>query len=199
MVAHMSVDRTVTVAVVSPEDLQTHLDAISRLYEAVFSAPPFVWPEGESERHRDMMRRMVDKPDFGAALAFARRDLTGFAYGQALSVDTNWWEGFVERVPADMTMERPGRTFAVIDLAVREDQRRTGVGRRLMDTLLSTRREERATLAVQPQAAESHAFYAAVGGWELVGRQHVPNSGFVHDQFDIYVKALRSREVDAKP
>ncbi|AHH20545.1 hypothetical protein NONO_c57670 [Nocardia nova SH22a] len=56
--------------------------------------------------------------------------------------------------------------------------------------LLGSRSEERATLAVQPQAAETHAFYAAVGGWVLLGRQHVPGFGYTNDWFDIYVEDL---------
>ena len=60
-----------------------------------------------------------------------------------------------------------------------------------MDTLLATRQEERATLAVQPHAAGSHAFYAAIGGWRCVGRQYVPAAGYVADRFDIYVRELR--------
>ncbi|WP_158436362.1 hypothetical protein [Nocardia nova] len=45
-------------------------------------------------------------------------------------------------------------------------------------------------MAVQPQAAETHAFYAAVGGWVLLGRQHVPGFGYTNDWFDIYVEDL---------
>jgi len=66
--------------------------------------------------------------------------------------------------------------------------RRQGLGRRLLTTLLGGRPEQRATLAVQPQVAGSHAFYAAIGGWELIGRQDTP--GYVSSEFDIYVRTL---------
>ncbi|SUA48670.1 Acetyltransferase (GNAT) family [Nocardia africana] len=190
----MSDEQTVTVTVVSADDVLTHMDAISHLYQAAFSAPPFVWPEGEKERQRAMLQRLAGRPTFGAALAFAGTELIGFVYGDTLTVGTNWWEGFTTPVGPEVMRERLGRTFAVIDLAVREDWRRRGVGRRLMDTLLDGRPEERATLAVQPQSTGSHAFYAAVGGWEVVGRQHVPDMGFTADEFDIYVKDLRAAQ-----
>jgi ribosomal protein S18 acetylase RimI-like enzyme len=92
-------------------------------------------------------------------------------------------------VPAEVTREWSGRTFAVIDLAVELSARQQGIGRRLLDTLLDSRPEQRATLAVQPQAEGSHAFYRAVGGWHLVGRQDTP--ALVSPQFDIYIRALK--------
>jgi GNAT superfamily N-acetyltransferase len=104
---------------------------------------------------------------------------------------TNWWEGFETPVPDNVTREWAGRTFAVIDLAVQREWRRRQIGRRLMNLLLDSRAEERATLAVQPQT-ESHTFYAAIGGWSVVGRQYVPDAGYVHDRFDIYAKDLKS-------
>ncbi|WP_280255287.1 GNAT family N-acetyltransferase [Nocardia wallacei] len=178
----------VTVVVGSAVEARRQMDAVCALYDEVFSVPPFVWPDGESVRHRQMLDRLVLDPTFGTAFATIAGELVGFVYGIALKPDTNWWNGFREPVADDMTREWTGRTFAVIDLAVRNDWRRKGIGRRLLGTLLSTRPEERTTLAVQPQAAGSHAFYAAIGGWQLVGRQDTPS--YVSSQFDIYVADL---------
>jgi hypothetical protein len=73
--------------------IRAHLDAICSLYAEVFSAPPFVWPPGEPERHRSMMQRFQADPSFGVALALAGSDgtLVGFVYGIALADKTNWW------------------------------------------------------------------------------------------------------------
>ena len=188
----MSDDQYVTITLASPDLVRTHLDAICDLYADAFSEPPFAWPTGEAERHRAMMVRLIGDPSFGAALAFTGGDLAGFVYGQSLRAKTRWWEGFVVAVPDEVIEEWSGRTFAVIDLAVRAGLQRRGVGRGLLETLLTSRRESRATLAVQPQAPGPHAFYAAIGGWELLGRQHVPNEGYVHSDFDIYIKELRA-------
>ncbi|MFI6368102.1 GNAT family N-acetyltransferase [Nocardia sp. NPDC050630] len=170
-------------------EARDHFDSICALYDAAFSAPPFVWPESESQRHREMLDRMIGSPTFGIALAESADTLIGFAYGDTLSVKTGWWDGFQVSVAADVTREWTGRTFAVIDIAVETSARGRGVGRRLLNTLLDSRCEERATLAVQPQAEGAHAFYRAVGGWQLVGRQDTP--GFVSPQFDIYLRALK--------
>ncbi len=172
------------------DDARHHFDAICELYDAAFSAPPFVWPETESQRHREMLSDMITKPGFGITLAESRERLVGFVYGTTLSTSTGWWDGFQQPVSPDVTREWPGRTFAVIDLAVQESERRHGIGRRLLDILLGSRPEQRATLAVQPQAEDTHAFYRAVGGWRFVGRQDTP--AFVSPEFDIYIRELRS-------
>ncbi|WP_433526143.1 GNAT family N-acetyltransferase [Nocardia pseudovaccinii] len=179
----------VSVWIGTATDARDHFDSICTLYEAAFSAPPFVWPESEAQRHREMLDRMIGSPTFGIALAESAGTLIGFAYGDALSTETRWWEGFQAPVAAEVTRESLGRTFAVIDLAVEASVRRRGIGRRLLDTLLDSRTEERATLAVQPQAEGSHAFYDALGGWQLIGRQDTP--AYVSPQFDIYLRVLK--------
>ncbi|WP_051027751.1 GNAT family N-acetyltransferase [Nocardia higoensis] len=163
------------------------------LYDETFSVAPFVWPDGESARHKRMLERLALDPTFGIAAAWhpvlgGPDALVGFVYGIGLKPDTDWWSGFVKPVPDEVISECPGRTFAVIDLAVAVPWRRRGVGRRLMDVLLGSRTEERATLAVQPQAQISRDFYAGIGGWQLLGRQLTP--GYVSPEFDIYVRDL---------
>ncbi|MEU2089615.1 GNAT family N-acetyltransferase [Nocardia beijingensis] len=172
------------------DDARQHFDAICELYDEVFSAAPYVWPDTESQRHRQMLTDMITRPGFGVALAKSHDALIGFVYGTTLTTDTGWWEGFQQQVPPEITQEWPGRTFAVIDLAVQESARRHGIGRRLLDMLLDSRPEQRATLAVQPQAEDAHAFYRAIGGWHLVGRQDTP--ALVSPEFDVYVRELRS-------
>ncbi|MBF6229166.1 GNAT family N-acetyltransferase [Nocardia abscessus] len=172
------------------DDAWHYFDAICELYDEAFSAPPFVWLETESQRHREMLNDMITKPGFGIALAEARDTLVGFVYGTTLTTSTGWWNGFQQPVSPEVTREWPGRTFAVIDLAVQGSARRHGIGHRLLDILLDSRSEQRATLAVQPQAEDTHAFYRAIGGWHLVGRQDTP--AFVSPEFDIYIRELRS-------
>jgi len=81
---------------------------------------------------------------------------------------------------------------AVIDLAVRRDWRRRGVGRRLLATLLDSRTEERATLSVQPLAEESQAFYRRLG-WQCVGRV-IGVEGETAPFYDIYWRSLHEAD-----
>ncbi len=167
------------------------VDAVCELYDAVFSQPPFDWPKGRSEEHRRGLERMRADPTFGMATAEVGGELVGFAYGVALKPDTKWWQGADRPLPDDLTTEWPGRTVAVIDLGVRSDRRRQGIGRALVDTLLTGRREERATLAVRPDATDTQTFYRRLG-WRKVGRfEGAPTD--TEPFFDLYVLPLGAK------
>ncbi len=131
-------------------------DPICRLYDEVFSEPPFRWRPEESHNHRLRLKRLMGRKTFGITSACRGNDLVGFAYGSALSPDTRWWSGMLQPAPEEITTEWEGRTFALI-------------GRALHDTLLDSRTEERATLAVEPEAIDTQRMYRR-WGWKKVGR-----------------------------
>lgn len=166
------------------------LDAICLLYDTVFSQPPFRWTDDESEHHRQSLAGLIMNPTFGLVTAEAASKLVGFAYGVALRPDTQWWSGMVEPLPDELVAEWNGRTFAIIDLAVREDYRKRGIGRALLDTLLSNRQEQRATLTVQPIATDTKELYEHLG-WQLIGTTKAP-TGAVSPFFDVYLLALHA-------
>ena len=80
------------------------------------------------------------------------------------------------RLPAELTAERPGRTFALTDLLVRASWRRQGIGRSLHDLILAGRPEERATLTVLPAATAAQGAFRA-WGWRRVARARGPRPG----------------------
>jgi ribosomal protein S18 acetylase RimI-like enzyme len=165
------------------------LDPLCALYDAVFSQPPFHWTNQHSRRHRERLVRHLDSPTFGLATAQAGDgDVVGFAYGTALPPDTRWWKGFTEPLPAEVGEEWPGRTFALIDLAVAVERRRQGIGRGLLDLLLGSRPEQRATLSMQPVAMDTKLFYERLG-WQLVGRV-AGEPGESSPWYDVYVLPL---------
>lgn len=168
-----------------------HFEAICGLYEEVFSQPPFAWNEQEAQRQRGHLRRLMADPSFAVAVGVTGDELVGFAYGVRLPVSTQRWQGFVTDVPEDVGAEWEGRTFAVIDMAVRVGWRGCGLGRRLLDTLLGSRDEERATLTVEPAAEGTQAFYQHLG-WQWVGRKRT-SEGFFIPFFDVYVLPLSGR------
>jgi ribosomal protein S18 acetylase RimI-like enzyme len=171
---------------------QELFEPICRLYDQVFSEPPFHWEPEESEQHRQRLTRIISSPGFGLSVATDGGDVAGFAYGYPLTATTRWWDGFVEPVAEELSREWVGRTFAVIDLGVRRDLRGNGLGRGLLTTLLESRREERATLAVQPETESAHAFYRHLG-WHSVGRV-VGVAGESAPFFDIYCRSLRDHD-----
>jgi ribosomal protein S18 acetylase RimI-like enzyme len=171
------------------------LDAVCCLYDAVFSQPPFRWTDDESEYHRQSLAGLITNPTFSLVTAEAAGELVGFAYGVALAGDTPWWSRMTEPLPDKLIAEWDGRTFAVIDLGVRQDYRKRGIGRALLDTLLANRPEERATLTVQPVATDTKTFYDHLG-WQRLGTTKAP-AGAVSPFFDVYLLPLQAKPNDA--
>lgn len=114
---------------------------------------------------------LVRRRQPGFALAEARHGgyLVGYASGMPLRPSTSWWRGLTTPLPADVTTEHPGRTFALTELAVRASWRRQGIGRYLHDLLLGGRAEERATALVPPGAGAAQRAFAS-WGWRKAAR-----------------------------
>lgn len=108
-------------------------------------------------------------PTSGSFVARWGDELIGFSFGHQLPVQTGWWDGALTPLPDGITTEYSGRTFAIIEMAVRRRYRRRGVARRLHGELTAGRPEERITLLVRPDApAPWHAYRS--WGYQPVGR-----------------------------
>jgi GNAT superfamily N-acetyltransferase len=136
--------------------------------------------------HRERLLRLLDDPSFGVAVASLGDELVGFAYGLTVLPDTRRWSGLLEPVSAEMAREWPGRTFLLFDYGVRLAYRGRGIGRRLHDTLLGSRPEERATLTVQPTAIDTKRIYEH-WGWYQVG-QVDGRATAAAPRFDVYLR-----------
>jgi GNAT superfamily N-acetyltransferase len=180
---------SVTVSLGTATTARQLFESVYRLYHATFSKPPYQWPADEAEKYPQRFDYLVASPTFGIAIAQRNAEVVGFAYGHTLRRDTKWWDGFVTPVSEDVTMERAGRTFALVDFAVAESVRGTGIGRRLHETLLGSRQEERATLAMEPRAHQARAIYEH-WGWRVIGRLRGPATDFA-PEFDIMVLPLK--------
>ena len=162
------------------------LDPICAVYDKTFSAPPFFWREDESALHRQRLLGLLDDPSFGLAVARAGDELVGFAYGVGLAPNTQRWSRLVEPVAEEVIREWSGRTFLLFDYAVRPAYRGRGIGRRLHDRLLGSRREERATLTVQPTAVATKALYER-WGWHKIGEMEGGPQAAA-PRFDVYLR-----------
>ena len=158
------------------------------LYSEVYAEPPYEW----GEEHADLFaeRFEVQRCQEGFALVEARdgTDLAGFAFGVTLQPTTPWWNNLIATLPPEVTTERPGRTFALVEMLVRAPWRRRYVAQGLHDLLLQDRPEERATLTVLPAAAPAQAAYRK-WGWHRVAQKRNPLPG--SPLFDVLVKQLR--------
>lgn len=163
-----------------------HLDAICTVYDQVFSQPPFHWRDDESALHRTRLEQLLTDDTFGITVARTRGDLVGFAYGFTLPATTQRWHHLTEPLPEETTREWPGRTFMLFDLAVLPQARSRRVGRTLHHMLLGSRAEQRATLTVQPTAADTKAIYQH-WGWHQVGQMEGGPTAAA-PLFDVYLR-----------
>jgi hypothetical protein len=116
-------------------------------------------------------RFRVQRRQPGFVLAEARHGgyLVGFASGLPLRPSTDWWRQLTTALPADLTTEYSGRTFAVLDLLVRASWRRQRIAATLHHMILEGRSEERATVKVPLTATPAQNAFQA-WGWRRVGR-----------------------------
>jgi hypothetical protein len=169
------------------EQAAADLSELRALYAEVYAEPPYEW----GQEHADLFaeRFEVQRRQEGFSLVEARdgTDLAGLAFGVTLRPTTPWWNNLTTTLPPEVTTERPGRTFALVEMLVRAPWRRQHVAQGMHDLLLHDRPEERATLTVLPAAAPAQAAYAK-WGWHRVAQKRNPLPG--SPLFDVLLKQL---------
>jgi ribosomal protein S18 acetylase RimI-like enzyme len=157
---------TGTHARVEPVDPFAELDTVFAIYCAALGAPPAA---RETQAWRDdILPRHAARADFDFLGARERdsEDLVGFTYGYTGAYG-QWWTDRV--APA---MDAAARAvwldpphFEVVELHVRPDSQRRGIGTRLLDALLAGQPHDRALLTADPAAASALPYYEK-HGWE---------------------------------
>lgn len=180
----------ITISLVTPQDAADHLAELRALYADVYAEPPYQWGPEHTGLFATRFAVQCRQPGFALAEARAGTTLTGFGFGVTLKPGTPWWTGLTEPLPADITAEHDGRTFALVELLVRPPWRRQGIARALHDLLLTGRTEQRATLTVLPAAVPAQAAYRQ-WGWHQVARKQNPLPG--SPVFDVLIKPLTPR------
>jgi GNAT superfamily N-acetyltransferase len=148
---------------------------------------------GEADHEASFAGRFrVWRRQQGFVLAEARHGdyLVGFAAGMPLRPSTSWWKDLTTPLPAEVTTEHPGRTFALTELLVRASWRRQGIAGSLHDLILDGRPEERATLVIPPGATAAQKAFRE-WGWSRVARTRGPHHG--SHVLDVLVIALPAR------
>jgi GNAT superfamily N-acetyltransferase len=145
-----------------------HLDELQALHAEVYADPSYRRP-ADPALFADRFRVQSRQPGFVLAEARHGGYLVGYAAGMPLRPSTSWWRDLTTPLPADVTVEHPGRTFALTELLVRASWRRQGIGQTLHDLILANRPEERATLTVLPAATPAQNAFAK-WGWRKIAR-----------------------------
>jgi GNAT superfamily N-acetyltransferase len=153
---------------VGPIDPFAALDDVFAIYCAALEAPPAAV---ETKRWRDeALPRHATRRDF--VFLGARQpsgELAGIAYGYTGEAG-QWWN---DRVAAalDETTRREWLDpphYEVVELHVRPDAQRRGIGSLLLDELLRTQPHDRALLTADPVRPQSLPFYEK-HGWQALG------------------------------
>jgi GNAT superfamily N-acetyltransferase len=183
----------ISLQMIDGEQAATHLDELRALYGEVYAEPPYGW--GGEHAALFAERFEVQRRQEGFALVEARDgpQLAGFTFGVTLQPPTLWWQNLTTRLPAEVTTEQPGRTFALVELLVRPHWRRQGIAHAMHDLLLKDRPEERATLTVLPAAAPAQAAYQK-WGWHKVAQKRNPLPG--SPLFDLLIRPLAAHSPD---
>lgn len=156
------------------------LGAIEGIYANAYAEPPYhEGPEDVAEFCAGWPHR-VAQPSFRLVVARLHGTPVGFTFGHQLTANTRWWNGLLDRVDEDVITEHPGRTFAVIELAVEDTFRRSGIGRELHTHLLAGLTEERATLLVRPDATAARVAYLS-WAYRPIGRLQPFANGPTYD------------------
>jgi ribosomal protein S18 acetylase RimI-like enzyme len=140
-----------------------HEDELRALHREVYGE------NGESASPAGQLQVQRRQPGFVLAEARHGGYLVGYVSGMPLRPSTSWWRHLTTPLPAEVTTEHPGRTFALTELAVRASWRRQGIAAALVGLILTGRPEERAALTVPPGAAPAQNAFRA-WGWNKVAR-----------------------------
>jgi ribosomal protein S18 acetylase RimI-like enzyme len=134
------------------------------VYSAVFDDQPDLetWRASTWDRHSA-------RPGFRIARAFEDDRLVGFAYGYTGERGQWWTDRAFEVLPPDVARAWLGGHFELVSIGVLPDQRRGGIGRALLRTLMTDLPHERRLLmATSDELGPARRLYAAEG-WRVIG------------------------------
>jgi GNAT superfamily N-acetyltransferase len=165
----------ITLSLLGGRQAAGHAGELQALH-AQACAPPGEGRGEDAQAFAARLRVACRQPGFVLAEARHGGYLVGYAAGMPLRPSTSWWRDLTTPLPAGVTAEYPGRTFALSELLVRASWRRQGIGRALHDLILAGRAEERAALAVPPAAAAAQQAFRS-WGWRKIARTRGPGTG----------------------
>jgi ribosomal protein S18 acetylase RimI-like enzyme len=175
----LGVDR-LTLTIYGADTSVDMLSTVGELYAEIYAEPPYDEGPAEVEHFTSGWSQQIDQTNFRLVVARRADEPIGFAFGYQLRVQTQWWDGALTPLPDEITTEHSGRTFAIIEIAVRRPYRQRGVGRLLHTHLTAGLSEGRITLAVRPDAPTPQRAYRS-WGYRSVGQIQPFPGGPVYD------------------
>jgi hypothetical protein len=180
-------EQTVAFHVLDGDQALKRVNELRDLYSEVYADPPYEWGAEHADLFVERLDVQARQPGFALVEGRYGQELVGIAFGVTLQPTTPWWQNLTAPLPGDITEERLGRTFALVELLVRRPWRCQHIAQAMHDLLLKDRPEERATLTVLPAAEPAQRAYVK-WGWQAVAQKRNPLPGSL--VFDVLVKAL---------
>jgi GNAT superfamily N-acetyltransferase len=144
------------------------MDELCEVYADAYGAVPGEDTQEKSSDFRERARAAQEGVNYSLVTARIGDQLVGFAFGYSLRLGRGWWDGLKPEPSEGFTLETGSRTVVLSEIEVRRAWQGIGIGRMVHDAFLSQRTEERATLASNPKATDTHALYER-WGWRRVG------------------------------
>jgi hypothetical protein len=105
--------------VVSANEAGRHADELTDLYREVYAEPPYEWDAGHAELFSKRFAGQCRDAGFSLVEAPSGDRLIALGFGVTLAPTTPWWQNLLTLLPEEVTHERVGRTFALVELLVR--------------------------------------------------------------------------------
>ncbi|MGH3829666.1 MAG: GNAT family N-acetyltransferase [Pseudonocardiaceae bacterium] len=144
------------------------MDELCDVYADAYGVVPGEDTREKSSAFRERASVALRGVNYSLVTARVGDELVGFAFGYSLRPERGWWDGLRPAPPAGFTEETGSRTVVLSEIEVRRARQDRGIGRVVHDAFLSRRAEERATLASNPKATDTHALYER-WGWRRMG------------------------------
>lgn len=144
------------------------MDELCDAYADAYGAVPGEDTREKSSAFRERATAALHGVNYSLVTAYAGDQLVGFAFGSSLRPERGWWDGLQPPPPEGFTEETGARTVVLFEIEVRRAWQGKGIGRTIHDAFLSQRAEERATLASNPKATDTHTLYER-WGWQKMG------------------------------
>ena len=140
------------------------------VYTAAFGQPPYNEPEAAGRRFGESLEMHAARDGFRMRVARGPGgELAGFAYGY-LAQPGQWWHDRVARSLDDRAAERwLAGAFEIVELAVRPDRQRRGLGAALHDALVDDAGGHRTAVLSTLDADTAALRLYRRRGWRSIG------------------------------
>src|SRR3954469_3424350 len=162
-----------------PAELDRYAAGVVDTYGSAFAEPPYDRAESDAQRFRSVLQTHRERKGFVIAVAEDEGEGAGFAYGYQ-GGPGEWWHDRVAGGVGAAARARwlgPGH-LEIVELAVRPQRRRAGLGGALLDAVIEAGGCPRAVLSTRVDAP-AYDFYGR-RGWQEIGRLRFGDRGALY-------------------